>query len=93
VVDFRTFDLFGKHKLKRILKEIMRMSAELDRLTTEVEESRTVTQSAIVLLGKLADLIRASVNDPVKLKQLADDLDAQQKELSDAVVANTPAEG
>ncbi len=43
--------------LPTILERIIAMSAELDRLTTEVSEQRTVIDSAITLLGQLADLI------------------------------------
>jgi phage shock protein A len=74
----------------KLIEEVKRMSAELDRLTVEVSETKTVQESAIALLQKLSDLIRNSVNDPAKLTALADDLDAQQKSLADAVAANTP---
>lgn len=66
------------------------MSAELDRLTAEVSESRTVMSSAIVLLEKLATLIRDNASNPEALNALADDLDSQQSELAEAVTANTP---
>lgn len=69
------------------------MSAELDRLTSEVGEMKTAQQSAIALLRKLAQLIRDSAGDPAALKALADDLDSQGTELAAAVVENTPAEG
>ena len=68
------------------------MSAELDRLTQEVSESRTVIQSATILLGNLAQRIRDLSTDPAALTALADELDGQQAELSAAIAANTPAE-
>lgn len=68
------------------------MSAELDRLTQEVAQTRTVVDSAIALLARLAQLIRDAASDPAKLAALADDLDAQQGALADAVTANTPAD-
>lgn len=66
------------------------MAGELDTLTTEVEESTTVQDGAILLLKGLSDQIAAMKNDPVKLQALADKLDAKSKELGDAIVANTP---
>lgn len=68
------------------------MSAELDRLTTEVSENSTVIASAIALLNSLAQIIRDNAQDPAKLGALADELDAKQRELADAVTANTPAQ-
>lgn len=75
----------------QLLKGQTAMSAELDRLTTEVAETKTVTQSAIVLLGQLSDLIRQNANDPTALNALADQLDSNQADLANAVAANTPA--
>ena len=69
------------------------MSAELDRLTTEVAETGQVVDSAITLLSQLSDLIRQNATDPAALNQLANDLDAKQNELAAAVAANTPAGG
>ena len=66
------------------------MSAELDRLTTEVSETKTVVDSAIALLGQLAQLIRDAASDPAAINALADELDAKSNELAEAVAANTP---
>lgn len=68
------------------------MANELDTLTTEVEETKTVIDSAIVLLKGLKEKLDAAGTDPVKLKALSDSLDSKQTELSEAIVANTPAE-
>jgi chromosome segregation ATPase len=68
------------------------MSAALDRLTAEVSESREATNSVLTLVAGLADQIRDLKDDPAALEALADDLDAQQSEISAAVTANTPAE-
>jgi len=67
------------------------MSAELDRLTQEVQQNSSAVDSIITLVNGLAEQIRNSVNDPAALNQLADDLDAQQGRISAAVTANTPA--
>lgn len=68
------------------------MSAELDRLTAEVGEIKTVSDSAIALLDGLSDQIRALQNDPAQLAALADELDAKAAEVAAAIARNTPAE-
>lgn len=83
----------GDHLAHRILEEIRTMSAELDRLTSEVQQSRDATDSAITLISGLADQIRALQNDPAALAALADSLDADQTRIAEAVTANTPAGG
>lgn len=66
------------------------MSAQLDALTREVAETRTVVDSAVTLIGSLAGQIEALKNDPVALQALADDLNAQQGALAAAVAAVPP---
>ena len=66
------------------------MSAELDRLTTEVAENTTVIESAITLINRLADQIRNNTTDPAALTALADSLDSEANKLGAAVAANTP---
>src|SRR5690349_13322732 len=68
------------------------MSAQLDRLKQEVAESKTVTESAIAMIGNLAQQIRDLKDDPAALEALANDLDSQQQALAAAVTENTPAE-
>jgi len=65
---------------------------DLTRLTASVARDKTVNESAATLLGQLSDLIRATAGDPAAVTALADQLDANQQALADAVVANTPAE-
>jgi len=67
------------------------MPTDLNRLTAAVERDNTVNQSAITLLNNLSQLIRDNATDPAALNALADQLDAQQQALADAVTANTPA--
>ncbi len=74
---------------REILQEMKQMSAELDRLTTEVGETGTVVDSAIALIQGLAEQIRQLATDPVALGKLADDLDAKTNALAAAVEANT----
>lgn len=66
------------------------MAGELARLVAEVAETKTVMQSASVLLADLAQRIRDNTTDPVALASLADELDAEQSALTAAIVANTP---
>lgn len=68
------------------------MAADLARLTAAVERDNTVNQSAITLLNNLSQMLRDAANDPAAINALADQLDAQQQALADAVVANTPAQ-
>jgi len=66
------------------------MSQQLDDLTREVSESKTVTESAATLIAGLADQIRAAASDPAALAALATSLDTQSAALAAAVAANTP---
>jgi hypothetical protein len=67
------------------------MALDLTRLEAAVERDTTVNQSAITLLSQLSQLVRDTAGDPAKVTALADQLDAQQQALADAVTANTPA--
>ena len=67
------------------------MAADLSRLTAAVERDKTVNESAATLLNQLSTLLRENADDPTAINALADQLDAQQQALSDAIVANTPA--
>lgn len=85
------------HKLDTILSRLStleklekQMSKELDALTIQVKANTDAEQSAILLLGKLSDLIKAAGTDPVALKQLTTDLDTSKTALAAAIVANTP---
>jgi hypothetical protein len=76
--------------LERLISQGVIMSAELDQLTTQVQNTRDVEDSAIALLNGLSAQIRAMQNDPAKLTQLANDLQAKAGDLAAAVTANTP---
>lgn len=77
--------------IEAILKGMKTMSADLTKITSEVAETRTVVESAVVLLDELGQLIRDNADDPAALRALADDLDSQQAALAAAVAANTPS--
>lgn len=76
--------------LEQVLSGVTKMAGELDRLSSEVAENTSVTQSAITLLGNLSEQLRALANDPAAINALADTLDANSNALAAAVTANTP---
>lgn len=77
--------------LKRIDQRTIQMSADLTRISAEVSEISTVTDSAIALLNDLSQRIRDNATDPAALNALADALDSKGNALAAAVAANTPA--
>lgn len=64
------------------------MSVELDRLREEVAETKTITASAIALIAGLVEKLRASASLE-EVMQLADDLDAQNALLAEAIALNS----
>lgn len=66
------------------------MSAAMDNIAREVAETKTVVESAIVLINGIADRIREAGVDAEKLEALSSELDGTAKTLADAVAANTP---
>ena len=81
---------FREWLFEPLIREHRLMSAELDRLTTEVSESRTAVDSVLALVAGLAQQIRDLATDPAALNALADQLDQQQADIAAAVSANTP---
>ena len=71
--------------------------ALLDNLTAAVAAEKTVEQSAITLIGGLAQQIKTLIAnsgntvDPAALQALVDQMTASQASLAAAVTANTPA--
>lgn len=94
VIAFQRFT-DGLHELKiqltRIEGKLGIMSAELDKLQTDVQRTKDVEDSAILLLQGLSTQIAALRNDPAALTALSESLNAKADELAAAVVANTPA--
>lgn len=68
------------------------MSQAIDDLKAAVERDRTVTASAVTLLGELAKLLSEAANsgDLEEVKKLAADFNANSDALAAAVTANTP---
>jgi peptidoglycan hydrolase CwlO-like protein len=77
-------------KLDAIYEQGAKMAGELERLQTEVSEMSGVVDSAVVLIGGLAQQIRDLAQDPAALTAMADELDAKASRLAAAVAANTP---
>lgn len=69
------------------------MSAEMDRLKASVKKNTDSADSFIAYAKGISGQIRANAEDPEALKALADEIDATNSEMADAMVANTPAEG
>lgn len=78
-------------QFNKLNERISRMSAALDRLTTEVQENRDATQAAVTLITGLAQQIRDAIGNEDALNALADSLDEDQTAIAEAVTANTPA--
>lgn len=76
--------------LRKFIVKGDQMSQALDDLADQVEEVKSVQQSAIVLIQGLHDQLVAAGSDPVKLAQLRADLKTSADSLAAAVVANTP---
>lgn len=68
------------------------MSAKTDEIIAAVAQNKDATDSAIALITRLVALVQANVGDPAALQKILDDVKADTTKLSDAVVANTPAE-
>lgn len=75
---------------RTIYEGITDMAGEIDRIETEVTGISGAVDSSTALLKKLADLIKANANDPVRMNKIADDLMASKDKLAAAVAANDP---
>jgi hypothetical protein len=78
-------------KLDNIIKEISKMSAQLDALSVQVAATTDAEASAVLLLKGLSDQIASLKADPVALQKLSDDLKSGSDNLAAAILANTPA--
>jgi len=74
-----------------VTKSTEEIMADLSTLQAEVNENSDVVQSAVTLIGGLAQQLRDAIaaNDPAAIQALADQLDAQTNSLAEAV-ANVP---
>jgi hypothetical protein len=76
-----------------LLERQSQMATAIEDLVREVEETRTVTDSAIALIQGLKAQLDAAIanNDMSAVRAAVDALDARQAELAAAITANTPA--
>ena len=79
-------------KSTQILKELQRMSLELDNLTAQVKSNSDLLDSATVLINGIAARITAAGTDPAALAALTTELKAKDDLLAAAVLANTPVQ-
>lgn len=75
--------------LRGINERTKSMALDLSRIQAEVAENVSVTQSAVALIGQIAQQIRDNVDNQTALNALADQLDTDNQSLGAAVVANT----
>ena len=75
-----------------LLEKETAMAGELDALAVQVGKNQEVEASAILVIQNIAAQLQAALNsgNPVRLAQLATDLDNSAKALAAAIAANTP---
>src|SRR6266550_4672241 len=78
-------------KVDQLLSQGEKAMALIDDVVADVHAQKTVTDSAVALLMQLKAALDAACTDPAKLQEVKDLLDANTKEIADAVTANTPA--
>jgi hypothetical protein len=74
-------------------KHMTNIAQVMQDLQDEVASNTSVTTSATALIERLADEVENAQNDPGELQAIVDQLRTNGQSLSDAVSANTPAEG
>jgi uncharacterized protein YoxC len=81
------------HKLDQLNHGVTSIMATLDDVVSKVNDLGTVEEGVVTLLTDIKARLDAAIasNDPAKLQQLADALDAQKQRLAEAITANTPA--
>lgn len=78
-------------KLNLVLTKEAEMAGELDALAVQVQSNTDAENSAVIVLGRLHDLLVAAGTDPVKLNDLKSQLATSRDKLAEAITANTPA--
>lgn len=78
------------YNVQQLREENRTMSTALDRLTQEVQESRTVAESTITFIRGLIEQLRENANNEAAILAMADDLDAQQTIIQEAM-SGTPS--
>lgn len=65
------------------------MATAMENLVREVSETKGVIASAKALMNSLATRLRSNAGDPAAIQALADELDAEQAALAQAITDNT----
>ena len=80
--------------LNKINHKVNFLMANMQDVINEVQDQDTVIDSVVSLLSNISDQLKnvQASNDPTALQSIIDHIDANTKKLSDAVVANTPAQ-
>lgn len=82
---------YDDEKLDLIIKNQHKIMALLDQLTADVAAETTVDNAVLALITSLVQQIKDAGTDPVALKALTDQMEANATALQTAVTANTPA--
>lgn len=80
-----------KALLRLIIKNQKKEMADLTQLAADVAAETTIDESVKTLLTNLSAQITAAGTDPVALKALTDQMEANAAALQAAITANTPA--
>lgn len=80
-----------EYMFNTLITKLEKIMATLDQLTADVAADTSAVNSAITLINGLAAQIKAAGTDPVALKALTDQLEANTSSLATAVTANTTA--
>jgi hypothetical protein len=77
--------------LRQVIRNQERIMATLQDVRDAVARQTTVEQSVVTLLGQISQQLKDAIaaNDPAALQAVVDQIDANTKTLSDAVLANT----
>lgn len=85
-----TADQVQLGRVTELRETLMANSVEMQRLTDEVAQTKTIAKSAVTLLGGLSQQIRDTAGDREAALTLANELDSSNEELAAAITANTP---
>lgn len=78
-------------RLNALQKGELLIMADLSQIETDVTAQTSVVDSAVTLLGSIAQQLKDAGNDPVKLAALHEHLIANTAALAAAILVNTPA--
>jgi methyl-accepting chemotaxis protein len=76
--------------LRKILKGMKKMAIDMQELKDVVEQNTTLSQSLIALATQIADKLDEVADDPAEVRAFAAQIRANNQNMSDWVLANTP---